>query len=293
MDLRQLEYLVAIDDHGTFTRAAEKMHVSQPSLSHAIRHLEQDLGVALFHRLGRSVAATAAGRQVIEAARQVLRDMADVRAAAAAVTLLISGTLHMTALPTLAVDPLAALIGRFRRDHQGVTIRIRETETTAEVEASVRSGEAELGMTDITIGGSGLVRIPLARQEILLVSPPDTRIDAESMTPRALSTIPLIVTPTGTSTRRLLDQVVARSGLEPNIAVEIGHREAIVPLVLAGAGSSLLPSALAAEAAARGAVVHELRPMMSRRIGILHRPGRLSPAARAMLELALSHMTFA
>src|SRR5437762_13381713 len=128
----------------------------------------------------------------------------------------------MTALPTLAVDPLAELIGRFRRKHSGVTIRMREPETTAEVEASVRSGHAELGVTDITTGGSGLVRIPLVRQEILVVSPPDTRIVDESMTPAVLGTIPLIVTPIGTSTRRLLDQMLARSGVEPDIAVEIG-----------------------------------------------------------------------
>ncbi|HEX5097401.1 MAG TPA: LysR family transcriptional regulator [Acidimicrobiia bacterium] len=288
MDLRQLEYLVAIDDCGTFTAAAAKLHVAQPSLSHAIRRLEHELGVELFARLGRSVAPTEAGREVIDSARQVLRDMADVRAAAAAATTLVRGTLDLTALPTLAVDPLAGLIGRFRSEHEGVTIQVHEPETTAEVEATVRSGRAELGFTDITTGGRGLVRIALSRQDVVVVSPPGRADAATAVTPSMLASIPLVVTPVGTSTRRLLDMTLSRGGYEPDIAVEIGHREAIVALVLAGAGSSLLPRPLAIEAAARGAIVRELKPVLTRRVGILHRRGRLSPAALAMISMARS-----
>ncbi len=286
MDLRQLEYLVAIDDHGTFTRAAEKLHVSQPALSHAIRHLERELGADLFVRLGRAVAATAAGRHVIDAARHVVRDMADVRAAAAAVTGLVTGSLEIAALPTLAVDPLAALLGRFRRDHGGISVHVHEPETTAEIETSVRSGKAELGFTDITTGARDLARVSLSRQDIVAVCPEGAHEGAEPLTPRALADLPLIVTPVGTSTRRILDQTLSRSGLQPNIAIEIGHREAIIPLVLAGAGSSLLPRPLARDAARRGAVVRELKPALTRRTGIIHRRGRLSPAAQAMVELA-------
>ena len=75
---------------------------------------------------------------------------------------------------------------------------------------------------------------------------------------------------------------------EPNIAVEINYREAIIPLVLAGAGTSLLPVRMAADAQARGAVVQQLRPRLSRQIGLLHRPTRLSPAAAAMVRLAMA-----
>lgn len=288
MDLRQLEYLVAVDDHGSFTSAARAMHVAQPSLSHGIRGLETELGVELFVRLGRTIAVTAAGREVIQAARHVLRDVADLTVAAAAVSSLTTGTLDVVALPTLAVDPLASLIGRFRSAHPGVIVRVHEPEDASDVERSVRAGHAELGLTDITTGGSGLIRIELFRQEIVVVLPPDSDVDDGPLSPRSLAQLPLIVTPVGTSTRRLLDRMLARDGLEPNVAVEINHREAIVPLVLAGAGAALLPAPLAAEAAARGAVARPLRPALSRRVGMLHRTGRLSPAARAMVELARS-----
>lgn len=284
MDLRQLHYVVAIADQGSFTRAARALHVAQPSLSNGVRRLESELGVELFSRLGRGVQVTAAGERVIQAARRVLRDLADLDAAAASVTLLQSGTLDVVTLPTLSVDPLATLIGTFRLDHPGVLVRMHEPETVADVEADVRSGKAELGFTDLTTGGTGLARVELFRQEIVVVSPPGS--SSSTLGPHDLAELSLIVTPVGTSTRRLLDRTLSRSGREPSIAVELHHREAIVPLVLAGAGSSMLPARLAHEAAARGAVIRHLRPAVTRRIGILHRCSRLTPAATTLIELA-------
>src|SRR4051794_28969743 len=119
MDLRQLGYVVAVVDEGGFTRAAEAMHVAQPSLSQAVRTLEAELGVELFHRSARAVRLTAAGQALLGPARQALRDAASARAAVAAVVGLEAGHLDLTCLPTLAVHPLTELVGRFRRAHPG------------------------------------------------------------------------------------------------------------------------------------------------------------------------------
>ncbi|MEO6122680.1 MAG: LysR family transcriptional regulator [Ilumatobacteraceae bacterium] len=286
MDLRQLEYVVAVADHGGFTAAARRVHVAQPSLSQSIRSLETELGVELFARLGRGVAITSAGEAVVDAARRVLREMAELSAVTAGVAQVESGRLDLVCLPTLAVEPLAGLIGRFRDRFPGVTIRVSEPEDVATVEAQVQSGRAELGFTDVTTGGAGLQRVELFRQEILAVCPPSTEVTDVAITAAELASLPLIATPVGTSTRRVLDRTISRTGSSPNIVVEISHREAILPLVLAGAGTSLLPAPLAEQARLEGAVVRSLRPALSRRIGILHRPGRLSPAAAAMLDLA-------
>jgi LysR family transcriptional regulator, carnitine catabolism transcriptional activator len=286
MELRQLEYVVAVADHGTFTRAARALHVAQPSLSHGVRTLESALGFDVFERLGRSVAPTSAGREVIDAARRVLREMAALGAVAAAAGHLESGTLDLVALPTLAVDPLAALIGAFRVRHPGIVIRVHEPEDDAGLEQSLRSGRAELGFSDLTASAAGFVSVDLFRQEIVAVSPPGTVGDGTVLAARDLAQLPLVVTPVGTSTRRLLDRALARAGVEPNIAVEINHREAIVPLVLCGAGTTLLPLSAARDAAARGAVVRPVRPVLARRVGVLHRHGRLSPPAAAMVALA-------
>lgn len=286
MDLRQLEYAVAIADHGSFTKAARAVHVSQPSLSHGIRALETELGVELFKRMGRSSTPTAAGREVVESARQVLRDVADLSTAVAAVSGLRTGTLDLVALPTLAVDPLARLVGLFRTAHPGITVRVHEPDDPAALERMVRSGQAELGLCDLTTGGTGLTRVELFRQEIGVVLPPGAAVAEGPVTARALAELPLVVTPVGTSIRRLLDRALAREGREPTIAVEVASREAIVPLVLAGAGAALLPMSLAEEAGRRGAQVRTLQPKLGRRVGILHRGAHLSPAATAFLELA-------
>ncbi|MBK5331619.1 MAG: LysR family transcriptional regulator [Ilumatobacteraceae bacterium] len=289
MDLRQLEYIIAVADHGTFTKAAVAMHVSQPSLSNGVRNLESELGVELFKRLGRTVRLTSAGEQVVHAGRRVIRDVADLTTVSRSVADIQTGQLDLVALPTLAVDPLAQLVGKFRTRFPGITIHVGEPEDASSIEREVSSGNAELGFTDITTGGSGLARVELFRQEVFAVCPPTTTLPDGPITPDQLAALPLIATPPGTSTRRLLDRVISRSQLDPSIAVQIHFREAILPLVLAGAGIALLPAPMAHDAKTRGAVVRSLRPAVTRRIGVVHRPGLLSPAATAMLRLSKKH----
>jgi DNA-binding transcriptional LysR family regulator len=95
-----------------------------------------------------------------------------------------------------------------------------------------------------------------------------------------------VSTPVGTSTRRHLDEALARTGREPTISVETDQREAIVPLVLAGAGAALLPRALGDLAAQRGAIVVPVVPGLRRSIALVYRPGALSPAASRFRDLA-------
>src|SRR6185503_18336438 len=148
MDLRQLAYVVAVVDHGGFTRAAEAMHVAQPSLSQAVRALEAELGVELFHRAARSVVPTAAGEALLGPARQALRDAETARSAVAEVAGLEAGRLDLVSLPTLAVDPAAGLIGAFRRAHPGIVVRLVEPEDAAAVAGRVREGTSELGFAE-------------------------------------------------------------------------------------------------------------------------------------------------
>ena len=98
--------------------------------------------------------------------------------------------------------------------------------------------------------------------------------------------IPLITTPVGTSTRRLLDEALASAGITASFAVETDHREAIAELVIAGAGAAILPRPVAQNAAARGVVVCAIHPRITRRVALIHRPDALSPAARAFMQLA-------
>lgn len=290
MDLRQASYVVAVVDEGSFTAAAASIPVSQPSLSQAIGALERELGTELFHRLGRRVALTPAGEAFVAPARRMLRDAELARAAVADVADLTSGRLDLVALSTLVVEPLVDLVGRFRRAHPGITVRIAEPEDADAVAAQVRSGRCELGFGDEPSVGPGLEVDRLGRQAILAVLPPGTEVDHDRLTAARLAAFPLITTPRGTSTRRLLSAALAGrrpGGAEPVLGVVTEHREAIVALVLAGAGAALLPEPLARAAAQRGAVVVPLARPLSRPVVLVRRSGPLSPAAAAFRALAL------
>ena len=290
MDLRQLSIVVAIDDEGGFTAAADALDVSQPAVSQAVRALEVELGVELFHRSGRTVRLTAAGEALIGPARLALRDAATGRAAVAEVAGLRAGHLDIVCLPTLAVSPAAELIGRFRQSHPGVTVRLAEPEDRDAIGERLRSGVSEIGIAELPIDGDDLQSHPLDTQDFVALLPPPApgaRRSARSRTTlQALAHLPLITTPPGTSTRRQIDEAFAAEGLEADIAVESDHREVIVALVLAGAGVSILPRPVAAAAAEQGAVMRELRPRFTRLIGLVHRSGPLSPAAQAFVALA-------
>ncbi|HTZ65349.1 MAG TPA: LysR substrate-binding domain-containing protein [Solirubrobacteraceae bacterium] len=295
MDERRLRCFLAVVDEGTVTRAAARLHVAQPSLSQTLRALERELGVVLFHRLGRGLRLSSAGHALTGPAREVLVAIEAARAAVSEVSELLRGTLHLAALATLAVDPLAGLIGRYRRAHPGIVVRVHEPESTAGVSALVRDGTCELGLTPLPVRDQNLRTVALGEQELLFVLPPGALADedrshqhrtVEPLAPAALRAIPLVVSPPGTSTRTLLEQALEAVGVTPRIAVETAAREAIVPLVLAGAGAALLPAPLAREAGRRGAVARAAHPRIVRRIGVVYRDNALSPAARALIELA-------
>src|SRR5215211_3907779 len=124
MELHQVRYALAVVDPGTFTAAAAACFVAQPSLSHAIATLERELGVELFHRIGRRITLTAAGEAFVPPAREALRAVDTVRAEVDAVVGIVAGHLDLVALPTLAVDPVAPLVGAFRSRHPAVTVRL-------------------------------------------------------------------------------------------------------------------------------------------------------------------------
>lgn len=294
MDLRQMQYVVAVADHRSFTGAARSLGVSQPSLSQAVRVLEAELGVELFHRTTRSVRPSAAGEALLGPARQALRDAATARAAVADVVGLAAGRLDVVCLPTLAVHPTAALIGAFRRAHPGVAVRVIEPEDADEVAEQVRQGSSEIGLAELPLDSAGVPPTELAtdvleHQEFVALAPTALadELPAQRLRVAVLARQPLITTPPGTSTRRQLDDALAGAGVTATIAVETDHRESIAPLVQAGAGVALLPRHLAEAAAGADVVVRELTPPIRRDIGLVHRSGSLSPAAAAFVSVAL------
>ncbi|MBB5153003.1 LysR family transcriptional regulator [Saccharopolyspora phatthalungensis] len=283
MERRELEYFLAIAEHGSFTAAAQALHVAQPSLSHAIRNLEHELGGKVFHRLPHGVALTAAGEALVEPARQVMRDLSTASASVRRVLGLSAGRLDVVAQTTLAVDPLAELIGAFLRAHPKVAVTVSDPELGADVTGTVRAGECELGMVDTEQSIDDLANVVLRGREILAVLPPGSAPERKTLSRSELSTLDWVTTPRGTATRAVIEDMVGANG--PAVAVETTHHAMVVPLVLAGAGATLLPQLMARDAAARGAVVLPLRPRVIRRGVLFWRPGPLSPAAAEFVRM--------
>jgi LysR family transcriptional regulator, carnitine catabolism transcriptional activator len=285
MDLRRLRLFLAVVDEGGMTRAADAEHVSQPSVSQAVRELEAELGTSLFHRTGRTLVLTAAGEALVGPARQAMRDVETGRAAVEAVAGLDAGHLDLGALPTLAIDPLAPLVGEFRRAHPHVTIVLVDPPDTASLEALVATAACEVALTVAAPRDTDLVTVPLGAQDLLAILPPGSNA-SHTMSITTLGRFPLVAAPPGTATRMQLEEAFADAGVTPAIAVVAEQREAILPLVLAGAGATLYPRPLAEQAARLGATVVALRPRLSRPVLLVHRRGPLSPAAAAFVALA-------
>ena len=285
MDLRRLRLFLAVVDRGGMTRAAEAEHVSQPSVSQAIGELEAELRTLLFHRIGRGLVLTPAGEALVGPARQVLRDVEIGQAAVEAVAGLERGRLDLGALPTLAIDPVAPLVGAFRLAHPGIAIALADPADAAALDDLVATGGCEIGVTVDQAAAPNLVTHTLGTQDLLAVLPPGSPVPRRGLSIGALARFPLVTAPAGTSTRTQLEDAFAAAGVTPEIAVVASQREAILPLVLAGAGATLYPRTLAEQAARLGAVVATLRPHLTRPVFLLHRTGALSPAAAAFLAL--------
>lgn len=286
MDVRQLRYFLAIVDHGSVHRAAQELFVAQPSVSQALRALERDLGTDLFHRTGRRLVLTPAGERLIDPAREVLRGVEVARATVEAVNGLRSGRLSITSMPAPAVSPLASMVSRFRAAYPLVEVLVRAAATPAEVVAAVRAGTAELGLLGTPAVGpelAGLAVHQLETQTFVLVAAVDGDLPPGDPLPMdALANRRLVVGRPGTGTRRVSDSILRRSP-GCRIAVEVEHREAILPLVLARVGIAVLSDSWRDLARAAGAVVRPLATDETRKICLVHRDSRLTPAAAAFL----------
>jgi DNA-binding transcriptional LysR family regulator len=291
MDARRLEYFLAIVDHDGFGRAARHLHIAQPSLSQAIAGLERELGVPLFHRIGRGVVLTAAGRELIGPARQVLRDLRAARETMDSVRGVQRGTVELVTMPSPGIEPLGTLTRVLTRRFPGLTVDAGAAFTAEEVVVQVRHGARELGLvgTSVPITAPGVDVLPLEEQPFVLVGGPEGPFPKEDPVPHAaLAGARMIVPPAGSMMRRIVDDVLA-AGAELNIVAEVAHRTSILPLVLQGVGLAVLPSAWAPLARRAGARIARLEPAAHLRVALLSRAAPLTPAARAFLAVARDH----
>ncbi|GAA1383572.1 LysR family transcriptional regulator [Pseudonocardia kongjuensis] len=290
LDTRQLVYFLGVVDHGGFGRAAEALHVSQPSLSQAIKQLERQLDTDLFHRVGRGVQLTEPGRQLVGPARRVLRDLETARAAVLSTRELERGTVEIVSMPSPGIEPLTTLIRAFHERHPAMTTTVAAAFTPGEVVHAVHSGSAEIGL----LGASGrphtgeLVVLPLERQPFVLISPPGTTPDTP-VSRSDLAGLDVVISHRGSLMRQMIDDVLA-AGAPVRVVAEVAHRTSLLPLVLAGVGHSVVPESWRELALRAGCTVRRIEPQSCLDVALVHRPDGLTPGARAFADLAAAHV---
>lgn len=290
MERRQLEYFVAIVEHGGFTHAARALRVAQPSLSRAIGKLEHELGVELFHRVGRNAVLSNAGELMVERARLVLRDMDALRATAQAVGGSAAGRVDVAATSSSALEPVISTVAALRERHPGVLVSTRSALSATEVVTMVLHGRCEIGVCGSRErpAGSGLVTHHLRDEEFLVVAPPGTALGTDGAVARAdLRGMPFVITKPGTAVRALFDQLAASVG-DLTIAAEVGDRSVVLPMVLRGIGASLMPDGWSDLASRAGAEVFHFTPREQLPQWLVHRSGPITPATQAFLDTTLA-----
>lgn len=287
MDVRQLEYFLAVVDNGGFNRAARALYLAQPSLSQAIRALERDLGSPLFHRIGRGVVLTEEGNALVEPARQAVRSLAVARASVDSVHGLTSGQLAVASMPSPAVEPLTTMVERFTARHRGVSVVVKDAPVPQRVIEYVHTGVTEVGLLSAweMPAASEVVSQTIERQRFVLVANADGPFrPGQLVRPSELAGQRLIVGERGTGIRGLVERIRA-DGVDLTIAVETEHREAVLPLVLKGVGIGVLAAAWRPLAERAGAMVLDLDHDARLSLIMISRRGWLSPAAEEFLSI--------
>lgn len=281
-----MTHFLAIVEEGGFGRAAERLRVAQPSLSQSMATLERELGVKLFHRVGRGVVLSDAGAELVGPARRVLRELDAARAAVRSTQDLQRGTVHISTMPSPGIEPLTSIIARFAVEHPAIVLRVDGAFGPEDVIDAVRSGAAEIGLLgssdDYKLAGMRL--LSLEDQPLVLISPPDDELpDTDTVCLADLPGLRLIVSHRGSLMRQLVDDALADDA-DVHIAVELAHRTSILPLVLAGVGHAVMPSSWTPFAERSGARVRQIVPLTQLHISLLHRCDEMSPSARAFLS---------
>jgi DNA-binding transcriptional LysR family regulator len=242
--LRQLEYLVTVVDTGSFTRAAEQLHVTQPALSHQMRALEHGLGGPLLERLPRTVRLTPMGRAMLPHARAALADAERARCAARLASGTTAGELQVATVYSMSLGVLPPALRVWRRDRPGVDVRLIEFRHADELREAMAAGEADVALGPLPSPWPGPVR-ELGVEEFVVVLPADGASEESSTGVVDLATLAdcaWVHYAPGNGLAELVDAACAAAGFRPRAAVRTEQTAAAPILAAAGLGPALVPA---------------------------------------------------
>ncbi|HEY3602674.1 MAG TPA: LysR family transcriptional regulator [Chthoniobacterales bacterium] len=288
MEIHQLRYFVAVAEEGSFSRAAEREHVSQPSLSQQIQKLEAELNQPLFDRLPRAVVLTEAGRCLLDYARRILTGIADARDCVAALEQEVAGRLAVGAVPSIALYVLPRLIRRFQQSYPKVTFELFE-DTTDKLAQRLEDGTLEVVLASSGDEPPTLERHSLGEEPLLLLVPEKHRLARKKkINWSELADEKFLLLHEVHSLAQKVRQLLVANKLDPEVVLQGAQLVTIASMVAAGLGVTVIPQMMAATEFTRGCVaVAFARPVPTRQLSLLRNPLRFeSKAAAAFREEA-------
>jgi DNA-binding transcriptional LysR family regulator len=289
MELRQLEYFVAVAEEASFTRAAERVHISQSGVSAQVRQLERELGQTLLDRSGRSVRLTEVGAAVLPFARAALDAADSARLTVDQLAGLVRGQVAVGMVNGCALPVVAELLAEFHGLYPGVGIGLTEAGSDRLLEL-LHTGRLDLAL--IGAAGpptAGVQAVIVTDEPVVAAVGPDHPLATRKTIPIvALRDEPLVTLPPGTGVRAALDAACAKAGFAPRIAFEASALPMVAQLGGMGLGVAILPTSLV-DAIELHAI--QIRPRLRSRLELVWNPEEArTPAARALAQHTRSFM---
>ena len=283
MNLRQLECFVAIVEEGSFTRASQRVGITQPSLSQHVRSLEEELGGAVLERLPRGVALTPAGRTLLPEARAALRAVERGRRGARAALALEAGDLEIATVLSMAVGLLPRYIRLWHERHPDVGIRLQEFRHRSLLEDAVEQGVADFAIGPLPLRAWEGPLEQVSWEEFVVVAPPgDPLASRRRVRLEELADREWVLYHADHGLAGILEEVCRRAGFSPRGTVRTSQAEGAARLASAGIGPALVPDNIVLPGI-EGSVLR-LDPPMIREVAVYART-ELSRTAAAFVEV--------
>jgi DNA-binding transcriptional LysR family regulator len=287
LNLDQLRSLIEVIEHGSFTQAAKRLHLSQPAISQQIRELEIRCGMPLVERVGKRTVATSAGHELISRGRRIMADAENALAAVRHHRTGTAGRVHVGTGPTALVYLLPPVLRNMREEYPNIEI-IVTTGTTHSISEALLRNEIDLGLTALPVASKELVAVPVRTDPMVAILPATERDIPESVTPAYVAERRLILEYQKVPHQQLSRAWLLAGGIEPRPTMEFDGIEAIKSAVAAELGMAIVPGpAMSRDSPVNNVIVRPLDPPLQRTLGLVERHGRATPPALRIVREAI------
>lgn len=294
MEIRQLQYAVQLAEDRNFSRAAEKLHIAQPSLSQQIAKLEKELGVQLFRRDTSSVQLTNAGTIFVDKAQKVLDMLDQLRSEMDDIAQMRSGKLVIGSLPITGSHILPHVLPVYRARYPNIDIVLIE-DTSTNLEMLTAKGQADVSLLSLPLQEKSLTYQSVINERIRLAVPPQHQLAQQpsgTIDIKALAAEPFIILKRGQGFRQITIDLCERAGFTPNIVFESSNIETVQSLVATGMGVAFVPEMVSRATWSEFTPVYiDLADQPMRTLVVAYRQGRyVSKAAEAFIDILINEV---